>query len=308
MSHEYVIGIDGGGTATKGVLFALDGREIKRAESGFSNFSVDVGKTKQHLESTIDQLIKGLAKDDKVLHIQMGVAGLSTFAEVSDYADNLSQRYHAPVTMDTDALIALQAVRRGRDVNVIMVLGGTGSVIMTQEDDQVHMIGGFGHLLGDEGSGYHLAMSTLRHVINEFENNLNVSPLSSVIMNEIGANTMSDIKHYVYHHDKKTLASLSQVVAKESLTGDREAVRLLKEEGLHLARQTLTAFRRFKTKKAVVIALRGGFLLNAPHVKEILVDILHQQLPEFELDDTPVDPVIGAYHMSLTKLEKKVKS
>lgn len=308
MSHEYVIGIDGGGTATKGVLFALDGREIKRAESGFSNFSVDVGKTKQHLESTIDQLIKGLAKDDKVLHIQMGVAGLSTFAEVSDYADNLSQRYHAPVTMDTDALIALQAVRRGRDVNVIMVLGGTGSAIMTQEDDQVHMIGGFGHLLGDEGSGYHLAMSTLRHVINEFENNLNVSPLSSVIMNEIGANTMSDIKHYVYHHDKKTLASLSQVVAKESLTGDREAVRLLKEEGLHLARQTLTAFRRFKTKKAVVIALRGGFLLNAPHVKEILVDILHQQLPEFELDDTPVDPVIGAYHMSLTKLEKKVKS
>lgn len=308
MSHEYVIGIDGGATATKGVLFDLDGHEVKRAESGFANFSVDVDKTKLHLESTLDSLTSGLADNDTILHIQMGVAGLSTFSEVNDYTAVLSQRYRAPVAMDTDAMIALQAVRRGRDVNVIMVLGGTGSVIMTQEDNQVDMIGGFGHLLGDEGSGYHLSMAALRHVINEVENGLNNNPLSNVIMAAIGAKSMTDIKHYVYHHDKKTLASLSQVIAKEALAGDQEAVHLLKKEAMHLARQTLTAFRRFKTKKTLVIAFRGGFLLNAPHVKDILVDILHQQLPDFELDDTPVDPVIGAYHMSLTKLDKKVIS
>ncbi|PKK99699.1 MAG: hypothetical protein CVV57_01205 [Tenericutes bacterium HGW-Tenericutes-2] len=301
---KYIIGIDGGGTKTLGVLFDIDGRELKRVEFGFSNFSIDEDIAKANVEKTIEALEKDL-ENDRELFIQMGIAGYSKIKKSTQFVKSLEKKFNALVDLDSDAIIALYSVKQNKNVNVIMVIGGTGSVLMVSDGDQASMVGGFGHLLGDEGSAYHLAITALKKIIEEKESNQEMSELSKLILKEIEALDYLDIKNFVYNNNKSDIARLAKFIAQCALNHNLDAISLLKQEGRYLAKQTLNAYNLSNKKEKVVIALRGGFLLNAPYVKDTLIEELKISLKDFELDIHPIEPVIGAYYLGFLKLSKR---
>ena len=301
---KYIIGIDGGGTKTLGVLFDINGRELKRVEFGFSNFSIDEDIAKANVEKTIEALEKDLEKN-RELFIQMGIAGYSKIKKSTQFVKSLEKKFNAFVDLDSDAIIALYSVKQNKNVNVIMVIGGTGSVLMVSDGDQARMVGGFGHLLGDEGSAYHLAITALKKIIEEKESNQEMSELSKLVLKEIEALDYLDIKNFVYNNNKSDIARLAKFIAQCALNNDLDAISLLKQEGRYLAKQTLNAYKLANKNEKVVIALRGGFLLNAPYVKDTLIEELKISLKDFELDIHPIEPVIGAYYLGFLKLSKR---
>ena len=299
---EYIIGIDGGGTKTHGALFDLDGKIVKKVHFGYANFSVDEEISQGNIYKAIDELVDSMGKNEKLLHIELGVAGVSKIKNRNDYLDSIVYKYGASVDLVTDAEIALYSVKKDTDMKVIMVLGGTGSVIMINDKDNSSILGGFGHLLGDEGSSYHLAITALKNIINEFEGNLEFSDLSKAILKQIKAETHYDIKNFVYDGNKSSIAKLSLFIAELAIEGDLDAKKLFVDEGKHLARQTFTAFKKLNTKERILIGIKGGFLLNAPFVKETLIAELDKQKLDYEISKDEVDPVIGAYYLSLKKI------
>lgn len=302
--NKYIVGIDGGGTKTLGVLFTTDGKEVRRVIKGPSNISSDE-KSGIH---TIKEVLSELITDDVVKDvefIQMGIAGVSKMTNKEGLVKELEDLYHTSISIDTDALIALYSVKKDSDDHVIMVLGGTGSVVMVSEEDHVNIIGGFGHLLGDQGSGYHLAISALKCIIKQFENGEAITELSIAILNELNLTDYQMIKQFVYNSSKSDIASLSQFIASIALSGNEEAKQLFINEGLELARQTLIAFNKIKTEQHTIIGLRGGFLLNAPLVKETLKEALSKQIENFTFDTTVTEPVIGAYYLGKRKQLKR---
>jgi len=302
--NKYIIGIDGGGTKTLGVLFDIQGHELKRVEFGFSNFSIDEQVAKSNIEKTIEELVKDL-ENDRDLFIQMGIAGYSKLKKSTQFVKSLEKKFMASVDLDSDAIIALYSVKQDKDINVIMVIGGTGSVLMVSDGEEANMIGGFGHLLGDEGSAYHLAITALKNIIEEKESHHEMSYLSKLILKEIEALDYSDIKNFVYNNNKSDIAKLAKFIAHCALNHDLDAISLLKQEGRYLAKQTLNAYNLSNRKEKVIIALRGGFLLNAPYVKETLIEELKISLKDFEIDIHPIEPVIGAYYLGFLKLSKR---
>lgn len=302
--NKYIIGIDGGGTKTLGVLFDLNGKEIKRVEFGFSNFSIDENIAKSNIEQTIEELIKDL-NQEKELFIQMGIAGYSKIKKSTEFVKMLEKKFNAVVDLDSDAMIALYSVKQDKDVNVIMVIGGTGSVLMMSDGNKANMVGGFGHLLGDEGSAYHLAITALKKIIEEKESNQKITPLSEKILEEINIFDYQDIKSFVYNRNKSEIAKLSKFIAECAHSQDEDAIHLMKQEGKHLANQTINAYHRLLKKEKMIIALRGGFLLNAPYVKETLIEELNKSLKDFIIDMNPIEPVIGAYYLGFLKLSKR---
>jgi N-acetylglucosamine kinase-like BadF-type ATPase len=302
--NKYIIGIDGGGTKTLGVLFDLNGKEIKRVEFGFSNFSIDENIAKSNIEQTIEELTKDL-NQEKELFIQMGIAGYSKIKKSTEFVKMLEKKFNAVVDLDSDAMIALYSVKQDKDVNVIMVIGGTGSVLMMSDGNKANMVGGFGHLLGDEGSAYHLAITALKKIIEEKESNQKITPLSEKILEEINIFDYQDIKSFVYNRNKSEIAKLSKFIAACADNQDEDAIHLMKQEGKHLANQTINAYHRLLKKEKMIIALRGGFLLNAPYVKETLIEELNKSLKDFIIDMNPIEPVIGAYYLGFLKLSKR---
>jgi len=305
--NKYIIGIDGGGTKTLGVLFDIDGKELRRVEHGFSNFSIDEDIAKSNVEHTIEDLVKDL-KPNRELFIQMGIAGYSKIKKSTLFIKSLEKKFDAIVDLDSDAIIALYSVKKDKDINVIMVIGGTGSVLMVTDGEKTNLIGGFGHLLGDEGSAYHLSITALKKIIEEKESNLSYSNLSELILKEIDVIDYQDIKNFVYNSNKSDIAKLSKFIAECALNQDQDAIDLLKMEGKHLAKQTINAYNKSSHKEKVIIALRGGFLLNAPYVKETLIEELRKSIKDFEIDIYPIEPVIGAYYLGFLKLSKRCES
>ncbi|MDA3931326.1 MAG: hypothetical protein PF513_01165 [Tenericutes bacterium] len=297
----YIIGVDGGATKTLGVLFDLNGKEIKRVVKGFGNFSVNTQETIDHLYEVIDSLISEIDKTSLAM-IQVGIAGYSNYPEKEVLIRNIIKRYKVIVSIVTDAEIALNSVKRNRNKNVIMILGGTGSVVMYDNQDEIQLIGGFGHLLGDEGSGYHLAITALKNIINQFEERQEITPLSKSILKEIDALEYSEIKNFVYNNQKIEIAKLSKFISEHAIKGDEEAINLFKNEGILLAKQAIKAYRAMNTLEEVIIGIKGGFLLNAPYVKEALMSELNKNNIKFKMDESSVEPVFGAYYLAISHI------
>lgn len=300
---KYIIGIDGGGTSTLGVLFDLSGNEIKRIEKEFANFSVDVELSEEHIQEAIQELYNG--NETEIEMISMGIAGYTNYPNKESFVRMLEGKYQTKVTMVTDAEIALYSVKKEHDKDVIMILGGTGSVVMVGNEEGIKFIGGFGHLLGDEGSGYHLAVTALKNIINQFENGKKETTLTKAILKKIGAEDYSQIKNFVYNNKKSEIAKLSMYIAKYAKNNDKEAIRLFVNEGVLLADQALKAYKTLHSHKEVLIGIKGGFLLQAPYVKETVISEIKKYRINYILDDNPVEPVYGTYYLAIAHLKKR---
>ena len=300
---DYVIGIDGGGTKTLGVLYRIDGLEVKWVQLGFSNFSVDEAQAKSTLITLIESLLKGLDLSRKVF-IQMGIAGASRLSNKESFIAYLESKFNCKAELDTDALIALYSVDKRKGETPILAIGGTGSIVMIEKEQVVERIGGWGHLLGDEGSAYHLVIRAIKNIINEYELGQGLGVLSQHLLNQMNLDDPKGIIDYVYNKPKSELALLSTEIQQVAKT-DIFAKNLLMNEAKLLSSQIITAYKRFIKDEKVVIALKGSFALKALYVRETILEDLKKQLPNVRMDEAGYEPVYGAYKLAKNKLYKE---
>lgn len=300
---KFIIGVDGGGTKTLGVLYNLEGVEIKRYTSGFSNFNIDYDQATQHLFDVLDHLTKDLKQTDE-LWIQLGISGYSKIREKESFEDALGEKYHAKVSLESDVLIALYDVKKTMDVNVIMVIGGTGSVVMYSDQHRLEQIGGFGHLLGDEGSAYHLSISALKDVIDVYEDKGSYDEFGKLILDHLNVKHHFGIRDFVYANEKTKVAHISTFIDQLASNGNEKAIMFIENEAKSLARQAVRAYLKMNHNNKLIIALRGGFLVKSPLMKKIFLEQLNMSIKDFELNESDESPVKGAYYLSLLKLKK----
>jgi len=300
---NFIIGIDGGGTKTVGVLYDQLGKELKRYTAGFSNFNINYNQAEKHLYEVLDQLTVDLRPEDH-LYVQMGISGYSKIRNRQDFEIFLGKKYHCQVSIESDVLIALYDVKKDLDVNVIVVIGGTGSVLMYSNNDRLEQVGGFGHLLGDEGSAYHLSIQALKDVIETFEQTQKFDAFGDAILNHLNVKDQYGIRDFVYAQDKTTVASVAKYISELALNGNQKAIRLIEDEGKHLARQTIKAYLKIQDSNKLVIALRGGFLTKAPFIRETFLNEIKMSIKDFEINESDDSPVKGAYYLSLLKLKR----
>ena len=303
--RHLVIGIDGGGTKTLGVLFDEQGQELMRAEFGFSNFSIDEKVATDNIIKTIEALLVQRQTHDQVVVI-MGISGASKISNKEQLLSHIEGKYQVRAELYTDAMIALHSINRNESENVIMAIGGTGSAVMMLENETTHLIGGYGYLLGDEGSAYHMVIEAFKHITACFDSGEAFSPLSQALLNQMGVKDREALISYVYKSRKTELALFAKTISECALNSDQEAYELLKNEGKLLAKQVITAAKRFIHKANIRIALRGGFVLNAPFVKEIFEEEVKRYIENCEMEDHPNDAVLGAYRLGIKKFSSEV--
>ncbi|GAU75937.1 N-acetylglucosamine kinase [Fusibacter sp. 3D3] len=215
----YIIVVDGGGSKTKGRSYNLSGRMIRESIEGFSNPMVDLELSVDHIVKVLKQLTSESPPEAVIL----GIAG-SAHPSVHTLLENRIQLQirsflkAVQIILVDDLTLSYYAVFRGRDG--VLGLLGTGSALLTRVEDEWLRLGGYGHILGDEGSGYVLAVETVKEAIHRaYKGDYT---LSDRIVEYFGLETLEDIKAIVYRSPKTKLASLSKKVfeweADEALT------------------------------------------------------------------------------------------
>ena len=166
---KYVIGIDGGGTSSKGVVADICGNVLARFVGGPTNY---VGNDREVIDRSVSDLfVKALAGRDveDCAAICLGSAGVS-----SDKARENLERiikksgFTCPYLITTDSHTAHAGALNAKEG--IVVIAGTGSICLARKDNgEALRVGGFGHLIDDEGGAYYIGRLMLRAVVRAID-------------------------------------------------------------------------------------------------------------------------------------------
>ncbi|MFB6272185.1 MAG: N-acetylglucosamine kinase [Salinibacter sp.] len=228
------------------------------------------------------------------LSVCAGVAGAGREAEQEALADQLrgtlaegAEVVQIEVTHDAD--IALEAAF-GTGSGLV-VIAGTGSVVFGRtQDGTTHRVGGWGHLLGDAGSGYAVGRAGLRAVAEAFDGGSDTS-IRARVDERYDVAEREALIHRIYQ-DEIALQNVAPLVIEAAEQGDPVASDILSTQAAELAQQV--EWLLDGTDDVVPrVALLGGMLRNE-HYATVLARILRERVPDWTVDILRDEPVLGA--------------
>ncbi|QVK18520.1 ATPase [Mycoplasmatota bacterium] len=299
MKNKCIICVDGGGTKTEAVAFTPSGEAISRHIGGSGNFSFEKEQAIENVINTIQAVFNEVKELYHCEMIQMGISGYGAFQEKSAYIEQVKLRFNTDVKIVDDARLALYTVLKETYNEGILVLSGTGSACYGYCDGNTLLVGGWGYLLGDEGSSYDLVMRTFKLMIEDEENGLALNGLTINMLKHLDLNHVTELKKYVYKKTKSEIASNAKFINDCALLGDERAITLLKQSGIDLARQAIKIYERMKLSSHVRIGCQGSFILNAKYVNVSFKEVIKKVIPHACFVETLDRPVKGAYYLAI---------
>ncbi len=277
-----LLGLDIGGSKTK-VLRWTDGVR-RESETGSANLA-SVGDTEAGRQ--LDAALARLGDLTGVSAVCAGAAGADSPATVARLTALVTERVpNAQVLVVHDTQLLLAAA--GRDEGVALI-SGTGSVAWGRRRDGVHArAGGWGYLLGDEGSGWWVAREAVRHALARHDRGLPHDALTAAVLASCQLEDCDQLLDHVYGRpDRRYWAGRAGAVA--GLSGaDPVADAILARAADALADLGHCVLDRLDLAGPVVLG--GGFAVHHPAV----ADLLGERLPGVALHVLRTDPVDGA--------------
>jgi N-acetylglucosamine kinase-like BadF-type ATPase len=297
ISMKYVIGLDGGGTKTEASAYDSTGKVIATAIKGFANLLNNEEIALINIVSSIKEITDKLGIEE-LKGVYLGIAG----SEVGENSKIISATIKRELKIDcvvmNDAEIALKAMLKGKDG--ILTIAGTGSVAFGINDKVSLRCGGWGNLLGDEGSGYKISIEAIKRMIFEEENSIEKSELTKKIMEYLEINSVEEVTKFVYSSTKDEIAALTPIVARLGEAGDKIAAEILINEGRQLARTVVNVYKRLGFHRCS-IALVGGVIRKAKVLRNAFEDCLRENIVIEDIVDEEISPTMGAYYISKMK-------
>lgn len=276
---EYIIGIEAGGTKSELAAYDAEYNKIYETSGGFGNPSVDTNAAINNISSLIETCMKYLEKHRCEL-IVVGAAGADTGNFKEALHDHIKSVFSAENVILNDAEMTAKAYLKDKDG--IIAIAGTGASVYVQKKGTGRVIGGWGHILGDRGSGYHTVVEAFKRLTWQIDNALELDNLSLRLLKEIHASVNcgkssastseanatipGTIKKFIYENPKKTVAALFPAIVRLSEEGDSASIKLLENAGRYLAEMVIIALKEFDVNKETEIGLKGGVFYNSETV------------------------------------------
>lgn len=292
---NYVIGVDGGGTKTEIVAFDLNGEVIDRALRGFGNLLNGKEEGLDNILSGLKELIDKLGLEG-LKGVYLGLAGSESGDNSKIVYEAIKKNFNVSSVIMNDSQLALKALLRGEDG--ILTIAGTGSIAFGIRNGQEARCGGWGNLLGDEGSGYKIAIEALKNMIYEYDYGFQLSVLSIEILKFLSKKEVNEIIEFVYSKTKDEIASITPIVAKLGEMGDEISIKILRDEGKAIAQTTERIFNKLNFESCK-IGIVGGVLKKSKIVRQEFERYLLENIKVDAFIDEDTSPAKGAYYMYL---------
>ncbi len=234
LSHKsFRIAIDGGGTKTVCVVLDDTGQILGRGEAGASNYhNVGISAAFGSIQSAIAQAT-AVTGAVKVEAICLGLAGVDRQVDIQvvhGLVEQLQSSQTLPVTWAVpasnliichDALIALVG-GVGHKVGVTAI-AGTGSVVFGQNyRGCTKRVDGWGHILGDYGSAYQIAVQGMRMALKAYDGCSEPTIIQEYLIQHLELKSLEDLIEVVYQREwgVKEIAALASIVDLAASEGD----------------------------------------------------------------------------------------
>lgn len=181
---DLYLGIDGGGTGCRAAVADASGRILGHGAAGPANIATDVlGARDNILAAASKALAEAECPPDAIVRLAAGL-GLAG-ANAAGAAQALRQALpFMRLRIETDGHAAVRGALGGHDGIVAAI--GTGSVFARKSGGVIHQIGGWGLVLGDQGSGAWLGRGLLAEVLAGLDGFRPMTPLLRQVAAEFG--------------------------------------------------------------------------------------------------------------------------
>ena len=300
----HVLGIDVGGTKTVCLLADEQGRVAAQGrEQGANLQGAGELALEKVLHSVMDKTVAGQGVSPSA--ICLGIAGVDRAADEAVVRGIVKRiGYQAKILVVNDALIALQA---GIDTRSgIVIVAGTGSIAYGRNaKGEAARSGGWGYVLGDEGSGYWIGRLALRAVVRHADGRGRVTSLTPRLLAHFGVERAADLIHKVYHEDipPGAIASLARYVQQSRDEGDVVASAILNraaDELMTAATAVMTRLELIDAEFSFVLA--GGMFRAVPWLCDHLTLLLPALAPHSQTIRLEVEPALGAVRLAIAEL------
>lgn len=276
----YIIGIDGGGTKTVGILTTETGQSLAEVQSGPANYHV-VGETQTQvvLESVVEELCeKAGVSRTRPIRFCLGMAGLGRPADqeiIGRICDDLGIRGNRILTHDAHiALVGGTEKQEG-----VIIISGTGAIVYgINAHGREARASGWGYLLGDEGSGYDIAIKGLRAVVRSADGREVPTELTDRILNRLELNKPSELVRWVHAASRDAIAHLAEIVFDVARSEDGVAGRIIDGAADELVCAARSVIAQLEFGKSFDVVLSGGNLVHQP----LFVDKIRQKFAEIQ--------------------------
>ncbi len=297
------VGVDGGGTRTRAVVMDAEGQELARAKGpptliDQANPRATIGVITHVCRQAVGDA--GATLPARVLWA--GIAGAGNDPARSVVQEALQ-----------DAGIA-ETVHVGRDARAafhdafgsepgILLISGTGSIALGRGvDGSMVRIGGWGVLLGDEGSGYAMGMAALRAVVRAEDGRSMKTRLRDPILAKLGADRPEDLIAWIAIASKADVAALVPIVCDQAEAGDEVAGIIVENAVEDLVAHVLTVVKRLGPWPGrPAVALAGGLIDEDGPLRQRVSVAIGGLLCQAR--DRVVDAARGAAHLAIESVE-----
>lgn len=302
---KYVLGVDGGGSKTTAILVALDGSviaDLHTEATNPQNLGYDVSAS----------ILVGLIRDicqkancsiAEIKSVVMGIAGIGRQRDVDALLNSIEtnarkQKLQLPqIRMETDARIALEAAFASGPG--IALIAGTGSIaIAKNEDGKIFRLGGWGRVLGDEGSGYSIALNAIKAAIKAHEGRGDRTALLNLVIEHFECESLEELI-YKIKLENAEIASFAPKVLKAAMEFDHISHNILFNQANELAELVRTLVNKIHPKKKIPVALMGGLLENENIYSKMVKERVSRSLPQIVIQKPKFPTAFGAAILGL---------
>src|SRR5438132_8794583 len=293
---DIVVGIDAGASKTR--AFAVDraGTVVGRGAGGGGNLLTSPDP-QGAIAAALAEALGGRGADAIVL----SCAGGDRETERARGQEILARLAPpgAKLLVTHDAIAALYA---GNPTGCgVVLIAGTGSIAYGRnEEGEEDRAGGWGYLIGDEGSAVWCGLEALRAVAHTVDGRGTPTKLEALIFHELGVGEFGDVLPFVYGrpHPAPAIAAATRALAVASAEGDAIANGILQRGATSLARAAAVVALTLGLPGGPVY-LSGGAFDNLPILQRLVRLELLGVLPQATVEPVREEPAMGAARIAM---------
>ncbi|RKP58301.1 hypothetical protein D7Z26_02040 [Cohnella endophytica] len=296
---KYFVSLDGGGTKLNCLIADERGKLVGRSIAGSTNSMFD---TVEEIHASIRKAVfealenGGTAVSDVALiYTAMPVIAIETRrALVSIFGEQTKIEVSDEFTL---SLFGAIQERYGG-----LVLSGTGSFAALRSHDDYTHVGGWGALMGDEGSGTHIGQQALKACALMADGRGPSTLLLDKILRFWNLDQLLDAAKKLYsaksNLQRTLVASLCPIVGQCADSGDEIAIRIMEEAARQLADQMLFVLERTNFHD-LPLTVSGGVWKASPLLFQLFCRHVKERFPNIAILPPKYEPVIGGILLGL---------
>lgn len=299
-----LLAVDGGATKTRAVLVEADGTILGEGDAGASNYQV-VG-AKEAKIALVDAVLAAF-KDAKIdaggaVFVEKAVfalAGIDTSKDEKVVTGVVQQAVAAlsieigSLLVENDCLSALLGATQNHAG--VLSIAGTGSIVFAHNgNNRIVRSGGWGHRLGDEGSGYWIGKQAIAAVLKMEDGRGEETLLSKLILEKFNFNKIEDLYNWTYSdsYSVDEVGALAAVVDEAFQLGDEVSKRILDAAVDELFLLIDTAIERAGIQEDEFdVIFQGGVFHHNHYIKNQVCQRIQQSKTKVKIRTSTEEPI-----------------